>query len=141
VWETSFDDGSLARVDPATGHIDRINLGGAAVGVVVSGGSIWVALRDRGVVVRVDPRTLRVLDTTTVGTDPAFLAAAGGLIWVANQTDGTVTRIDARTGQTVGLPIRIMPGDAANLTAAGSSVWVANILHSSATRIDLNQAR
>jgi DNA-binding beta-propeller fold protein YncE len=65
----------------------------------------------------VDPRTLRVLDTTTVGTDPTFLAAAGGLIWVVNQGDGTVTRIDARTGNTVGLPIRIT--GAGNLAAAG----------------------
>jgi hypothetical protein len=141
VWETSFDDGSLARFDPATGRIDRIKLGGDAVGVVLSGGGVWVALRNRGVVIRLDARTLRVLHTTTVGTDPAWLAAAGGLIWVANQTNGTVTRIDAGTGQTVGLPIRITPDDASNLTAAGSSVWVTSILHSSATRIDLNQAR
>jgi hypothetical protein len=140
VWETGFD-GSLARVNPGTGHIDRIKLGGDAVGVIVTGGSVWVALRDRGTVVRVDPRTLHVLHTTTVGTDPAYLAAAGGLIWVANQSDGTVTRIDARTGNTVGLPIRITPDDASNITAAGSSVWVTSLLHSSATRIDLNQAR
>ena len=141
VWETGFDDGSLARVDPATGRVDRIKLGGAAVGVIVSGGSVWVAVRDRGMVVRVDPRTLRVLHTTTVGTDPAYLAAAGGLIWVVNQSDGTVTRINDRTGQTVGLPIRITPDDASNLTAAGSSVWVTSVKHFSATRIDLNQAR
>ena len=141
VWETGFDDGSLARVAPATSRIDRIKLGGAAVGVVFSGGSVWVALRDRGVVVRVDPRKMRVLHTTTVGTDPAYLAAAGGLIWVANQTDGTVTRIDARTGNTVGLPIRITPDDASNLTTAGSSVWVTSEKRSSATRIDVNQAR
>ena len=141
VWETGFDDGSLARVDPATGRIDRVKLGGNAVGVVDSGGSIWVALRDRGAVVRVDPRTLRVLRTTTVGANPAYLAAAGGLIWVANQTDGTVTRIDARTGNTVGLPIRITPDDASNLTTAGSSVWVTSLLHSSATRIDINETR
>lgn len=141
VWETGFDDGSLARVDPATGHVDRIKLGGAAVGVVDSGGSVWVALRDRGTVIRVDPHTLRVLHTTTVGTDPAYLAAAGGLIWVVNQSDGTVTRINNRTGQTVGLPIRITPDDASNLTTTGNSVWVTSILHSSVTRIDLNQAR
>jgi hypothetical protein len=141
VWETGFDDGSLARVNPATGHIDRIKLGGAAVGVVDSGGSVWVALRDKGTVIRVDPRTLRVLHTTTVGNDPAYLAAAGGLIWVANQTDGTVTRINDRTGQTVGLPIRITPDDASNLTTAGRSVWVTSQKHASATRIDLNQAR
>jgi streptogramin lyase len=141
VWETSFEDGSLARVDPATGRIDRIKLGDATAGVIVSGGSVWIALRDRGTIVRVDPRTMRVLHTTTVGTDPTFLAAAGGLIWVVNQSDGTVTRIDARTGNTVGLPIRITPDDASNLTAAGSSVWVIGVLHSSATRIDLNQTR
>lgn len=140
VWETGFDDGSLARVDPATGRVDRIKVGGAAVGVVVSGGSVWVALRDRRMVIRVDPRTLRVLHTTTVGDDPAYLAAAGGLIWVVNQTDGTVTRIDDRTGKTVGLPIQITADDASNLTTAGRSVWVASDLHASATRIDLNQA-
>jgi hypothetical protein len=139
VWETGFDDGSLARVDAATGRLERIKLGGAAVGVVVSGGSVWIAVRDRGVVIRVDPRTLRVLHTTKVGKNPAYLAAAGGLIWVANQTDGTVTRIDARTGQTIGLPIRITPDDASNLAAAGSSVWVTSQKHSSATRIALNQ--
>jgi virginiamycin B lyase len=115
--------------------------GGDAVGVVVSGGSVWVALRDRRIVIRVDPRTLRVLHTTTVGDDPAYVAAAGGLIWVVNQTDGTVTRIDARTGKTVGLPIRITSDDASNLTTAGRSVWVASVLHASATRIDLDQAR
>jgi hypothetical protein len=141
VWETGFDDGSLTRVDPATGRIDRVKLGGAAVGVVVSAGSVWVAIRDRGMVIRVDPRTLRVLHTTTVGTDPAYLATAGGLIWVVNQTDGTVTRIDARTGQTVGLPIRITSDDASNLTTSGRSVWVTSQKHASATRIDLNQAR
>ena len=138
VWETGFDDGSLARVDPATDRIDRIKLGGAAVGVVVSGGSVWVALRDRGMVVRVDPRTLRVLHTTTVGNNPAYLGAARGLIWVVNQGDGTVTRIDARTGKTFGLPIRIT--DASHLALAGSSLWVTSDRPDSATRIDLNQA-
>jgi len=141
LWETGFDDGSLARVDPETGRIDRIKLGGAAVGVVVSGGSVWVALRDRGLVVRVDPRTLRVLHSTTVGEDPAYLAAAGGLVWVVNQSDGTVTRIDARTGKRVGLPIRITPDDASNISRAGRSLWVTSQKHASATRIDLTQAR
>jgi hypothetical protein len=89
----------------------------------------------------VDPLTLRVLHTTSVGTDPAYLAAAGGLIWVVNQSDGTVTRIAARTGQTVGLPIRITPDDASNLTTVGSSVWVTSVKHASATRIDLSQTR
>jgi hypothetical protein len=141
VWETGFDDGSLARVDPTSGRVDRVKLGGAAVGLVVSGGSVWVVLRDKGVVVRVDPRRLRVLHTTRVGKDPAYLAAAGGFVWVVNQSDGTVTRIDERTGDTVGLPIRITPDDASNLTIAGDSVWVGSDKHASAARIDLNQAR
>ena len=141
VWVTGFEDGSLARVDPATGRVDRIRLGGAPFGVVVSGGSIWVALRDRGMVIRVDPRALRVLHTTKVGDNPTGLAAAGGLIFVGNQTDGTVTRIDARTGETVGLPIRITPDDADLLAIAGGSLWVTSNIHASATRIDLSQAR
>ena len=48
VWETGFDDGSLARVDPTTGHIDRVKLGGAAVGVVASGAARTHRLGFRG---------------------------------------------------------------------------------------------
>ena len=140
VWVTGFEDGSLARVDPATGRVDRIKLGGAPFGVAVSGGSVWVALRDRGMVIRVDPRTMRVLHTTKVGNNPVGLAAAGRLIFVGNQTDGRVTRIDARTGETVGLPIRITPDDANLLAIAGRSLWVTSDIHASATPIDLNQA-
>ena len=138
VWETGFDDGSLARVDPATGRVDRIKLGGAAVGVILSGGSVWVALYDRRMVIRVNPRTLRVVDTTTVGSNPAYFASTRGLIWVVNQGDGTVTRIHARTGETVGLPIRITRAD--KLALAGHSLWVTSDTPPSATRIDLNQA-
>jgi hypothetical protein len=140
VWATGSDDGSLARIDPATGHVARIKLGGSAAGAIVSGGSVWIALYDRNVVIRVDPGTLRVLHTTSVGTNPAYLAAARGLIWVVNQGDGTVTRIDARTGNTVGLPIRITADNAITLALAGRSLWVTSDTPPSATRIDLNQA-
>jgi hypothetical protein len=140
VWATGIDDGSLARVDPATGRVKRIKLGGQAAGVIVSGGSVWVAVYDRRMVIRVDPHTLRVLHTTAVGNSPAYLAAADGLIWVVNQSDGTVTRIDARTGKTVGLPIRITPDNAINLAIAGRSLWVTSFRPAAATRIDLSQA-
>jgi hypothetical protein len=140
VWATG-GDGWLARVDPATGRVDRVPLGGSNAGVIVSGGSVWVVVYDRNIVIRVDPRTLRVLHTTTVGVGPAYLAAADGLIWVVNQRDGTVTRIDARTGNTVGLPIRISPDGAITLAIAGRSLWVTSLGPPSATRIDLNQAR
>jgi hypothetical protein len=139
VWETGFDDGSLARVNPATGRVHRIKIGDAPVGVVVTGGSVWVALRDRRTVIRVDPHTLRVLQTSKVGDNPTYLAAAGGLVWVGNQTDGTVTRIDPRTGHTVGLPIRITTNDVGDLAVAGRSLWVTADFHHTATRIQLNQ--
>jgi glutamine cyclotransferase len=141
VWATGFDDGSLARVDPATGRVERIRVGGAAVGVTVSGGCVWVVDRDRRMVIRVDPRTLRVLHTTTVGDEPADVVTGGGLVWVVNQSDGTVTRINARTGKTVGEAIRITPDDAARLAVAGRSLWVTSDKHRTATRIDLNQTR
>jgi hypothetical protein len=141
VWETGFDDGSLARVDPASGHVHRIKVGDAPVGVVVSAGSVWVALRDRRTVSRLDPRTLHVLETTRVGKNPTYLAAAAGLVWVGNQTDGTVTRIDAHTGKTVGLPIRITPDDVGRLVVAGRSLWVTSAFHRTATRIDLDESR
>ncbi len=50
-----------------------------------------------GVLVRVDPRTGRVMARVAVGNDPSALAADASGVWVANHDDDTVWRIDPRT--------------------------------------------
>jgi len=144
VWATAFENGALIRFDTASGHVDRVRVGANPVGVVVSNGLAWVANRASGTVVRVDPKTLRLVGNPVhAGEYPTWIAAAGTSVWVSNQADGTVTRIDSSTGETSGSPIRIAGpanGDlpAANALAADRdvSLWVTSMTEQTVSRID-----
>jgi DNA-binding beta-propeller fold protein YncE len=48
------------------------------------------------VVIRVDPRTNRVVETIAVGGHPIDVAATAGAVWVSVADPGRVLRIAAR---------------------------------------------
>lgn len=140
LWAGASEDGTLVRVDPETGKVDKVDVGDFPVGVLVADGAVWVTNRASGTVSRVDPATMEVVDTIRVGTTPTWLESAGGSIWVANQDDGTVTRIDSATAETIGSPIKVASPttDAAAhvLAVNGDSVWVASATEETVSRID-----
>jgi YVTN family beta-propeller protein len=144
LWAAAAEEGKLVRIDPLTGKLDEIDVGDFPVGLVVTGGGVWVANRDSGTVSRVDAATLEVVDTIDVGTYPTFIDAAGGSVWVSNQPDGTVSQIDVTTGELVA-PIKIAPPSGDEMAAAhvvvadGESVWVASITERSISRIDASR--
>ena len=73
---------------------------GARSDVIVAGfGSVWVASSAENVVVRVEPKTGRVIARIPVGPSPKFMAAGEGAVWVQNRADGSVTRIDPATNR------------------------------------------
>ena len=104
VWVAHGRLGQLSRVDPQFNQLDRtIDVtaqeagGGAQQGSVAVGeGSIWAAYGDT-TFARIEPRTLRVVATTTAGAVPAALVVALGSIWVANSGDSTVSRFEPET--------------------------------------------
>jgi hypothetical protein len=114
IWVTAADAGKVLRIEPATGKITPLRVGGFPIGIAVAGGNVWFADRERGSVTRVDPRTLRPIgDPIQVGTEPSSLVVAGGYLFVGRAGFGTVTRIDLRSGEKVGNPIRFaQPADA-----------------------------
>ena len=79
--------------------------------LVFGAGSLWVgAWRDREVV-RIDPRSNRVVARFPAGgRNPAGLAVGAGTIWVVHPDTDEVVRLDPRTGQVVA---RIRLGPAA----------------------------
>jgi hypothetical protein len=100
IWSLG-SSGTLYRLSPATGKIvRRISLPvAAAYNIWIGGGSVWVA-DDRGFkVVRVSPRTNRVVARVTVGDGPADMAFAGTTAWVVNHRDRTLMRIDLATNR------------------------------------------
>ena len=44
VWAPS-DEGSVIRIDPATGDTERIDVGGAPTGIAVGAGLVWISVR------------------------------------------------------------------------------------------------
>jgi len=81
--------------------------------------------------VRLDPRSGKVVSVTRVGTDPGPIAVTPTAIWTANDGDGTISRYDLRTHgvQTRG-GLSYRPGDTVdNIAADGEgSAWVTSEL-------------
>ena len=140
LWVTAADAGEVLRIDPASGAITHLHVGGFPVGIVVTSGNVWFANRAGGNVVRLNPGTLRPIgDPIKVGAKPSWLAVAGDSLFVTDQDAGTIMRVDVRSGRKVGPPIRIAPtaqdAVAPALASSGQSVWVSSFASNTVTRI------
>lgn len=140
VWVTAADAGEVLRVDPATGALTRVQVGGFPLGIAVTSGTVWFTDRSDGNVVRLDPRTLRPIgDPIHVGTKPSSLAVAGDSLFVTDEDAGTIARLDVHSGRGAGAPIRFAPPTkdsvAPGLASSGESVWVSSFASNTITRI------
>ena len=110
----------------ATGRLTgTVDVGGAAASVFASRSGVWVthATGRLGQLVRVDPRSKRVVARTQMGGGPDSVVAALGSIWVANTSPASLMRIDPRRNRVVATlwPTRF----ASALALAQGLVWVA----------------
>jgi streptogramin lyase len=92
----------IARVDPASGSVERIELAVTApTHFVAAGGGIWV-VNDGDTLVRLDPQTGRVVRVIHAGrtlVQPAL--APDGTLWVPDKEIDTIFRLDPDTGKLV----------------------------------------
>jgi YVTN family beta-propeller protein len=104
-WVGNWHDNSVSRIDPATNRVvgSPIPVGVHAGNLAVGVGGVWVtsdyrvnAAAEDVVVVRIDPRTNRVVETIAVGGHPIDVAATEDAVWVSVADPGTVLRIAAR---------------------------------------------
>jgi DNA-binding beta-propeller fold protein YncE len=105
-WVGNWHDNSVSRIDPATNRVvgSPIPIGLHHAGnLVVGAGSVWVTSDYRAdaapedvVVVRIDPRANRAVETITVGGHPIDVAATADAVWVSVANPGTVLRIAGR---------------------------------------------
>jgi streptogramin lyase len=109
LWVANHEDGTLVRVDPATGRVAaRIPLpetaGQRPHRVAVGEGAVWVTSasprRDTANLLwRVDPSSNQVTGTldlgpTSAGGIPNSVAAGNGAVWIGGATKGTSTRLE-----------------------------------------------
>jgi YVTN family beta-propeller protein len=73
--------------------------------------------------VKIDPKTNRIVDVVPVGRRPAAVAMVGRNLWVANSLDDTLTHVDTSSGVTRTLGGFQYP---TSLAEDGRTVWVGN---------------
>lgn len=101
-------DRRFFRISLATGRITRIAPGCVrpAYFAVSKTSDVWVTCVGngitRGLALRIDPRTNRVLARVRVGISPGDGAIdTQGRVWIPNKGEGTVSRIDPATNRVV----------------------------------------
>lgn len=95
-----FDGDSASQVEePIDTEVNEpvarpIGVGNYPQELIVSDGSLWVAVLGDDAVVRLDPRSNKpVGKPIAVGDKPLQIAAGEGAIWVVNSGDDTISRI------------------------------------------------
>jgi peptide/nickel transport system substrate-binding protein len=139
-WVTSYDNGTLLRIDPRRLLVTQtVAVGHGPTGVAVTAGDVWVALSIDGTVSRIDPATSATVQRIQVGTDPTGISAGDGDLWVSNTGDGTVTRVDAHTGQVLGtIEVGAKPR---GIAVGAGGVWVADSAANVLVRLDPHSGR
>jgi YVTN family beta-propeller protein len=135
VWVTNSGDGTVSRIDAATGNAGRsFRVGERPAGVAIGAGSVWVADSGSGLVSRIDPESGAVRREIFVGNRPSAIRFGLDGVWVANVNDGTVSRINPNTGVVDHSPIRV-GSRPSGIAISAHSVWVANSADGTVSRI------
>ena len=142
VWTATCEKRGVARIDPKTGVVTKW----VAVDVPAEGessigageGGIW-AIADGDdcsgcVLVRIDPRTVKVAETYDVPEGATAVRAGLGGIWITYFSDDRVAHVDPEAGEVVS---EIDVGDGPRFLDVGEGgVWVMNQLDGSVSHVD-----
>jgi streptogramin lyase len=119
----------LVGLDPKTLETTHeIDLDPGAESVVVANGLVWVSDSKKNRVLRVDPKTDKVVGETKVGGLPRYLTADENGVWVLNQLEGSVMELDLDSGDVVKTIETDMAGAGGSITIGEGSVWVRGTL-------------
>jgi hypothetical protein len=124
IWALD-SSGTLYRLKASSGKVvRRLDLPvRAAYNIWIGGGSVWVADDQGAMVVRVSPRTNRVVARLRVGDGPADMAFRGGTAWVVNHRDRVLSEIDLSTNRS--RQLKILSGEAPErMVWSRGSLWI-----------------
>jgi YVTN family beta-propeller protein len=121
VWVADYGRGRLIRIDPLRNRVERRIAIPKADWITASPDSLWVS-SETGRIYRLDPATMAVQTTVTVGANPLASAWIAGELWVPNIDSGTVSVVDGATSS-VRETIPVAADPIAVASAAGSP-WV-----------------
>ena len=136
MWFTGRRD--LVRVDLDLGReVDRYRLvdreyPSGLVGLAAGAGSLWVASKEAGEVLRVNPANGRVQARIAMKS-PWWLAYASGAVWAVSDQGG-LRRIDASTNSVTA--VAPVPKPLSWVAAGGGFAWTANETKGTVYKVD-----
>ncbi len=136
MWFTGRRD--LVRVDLNLGReVDRYRLvdheyPSGLVGLAAGAGSLWVASKEAGEVLRVNPANGHVQARIAMKS-PWWLAYASGAVWAVSDQGG-LRRIDASTNSVTA--VAPVPGPLSWVAAGGGFAWTANETKGTVYKVD-----
>jgi len=130
--------GTLAA-SAAPQPVARVVTGAGPCGAASGFGSVWVAVYGTGRLVRIDPRSNRVVARIRVARGICPIVVAAGSVWVASDMTNMLYRIDPHRRRIVArIPVANWP---AHVTAALGSVWVSAYERGTVARVDPRRNR
>ncbi len=138
-WTATCAGAGLARIDPESGSVTLIDVGGriqepeASVGA--GEGAVWIIVgASSRELVRVDPATNTVTGRFPLPGSPTAVRAGLGAVWVSDPTIDSIHRIDPGTGALIAT-IRV--GDRPQFIAVGEgALWTMDQLGGTVSRVD-----
>ncbi|HYZ77318.1 MAG TPA: hypothetical protein VE596_08070 [Gaiellaceae bacterium] len=143
IWVPSTQDGTVSRIDPASGSTTATIAAlppttatmicepfvacGFMNAALATGDDVWVSCDSCGEVVRIDVATNRVVTRYAVPPRPGGLAVGGGFVWAFHTLAPTVSRIDPSTGAVSTFTVAGVEG--AGIAFGRGSVWLLSSAH------------
>jgi DNA-binding SARP family transcriptional activator/DNA-binding beta-propeller fold protein YncE len=145
LWGGDAQDGTVRRVDPASGEVTgTVGIGAPAIDLALDDRSVWVATGGFGTVVRIDRRLGRVADRIELGDpeDPVVPAASsvgvsGGRVFVG--TFNGLAVIDPSAGR-ITRKIDLGNAPALQIAVGGGAVW-STLVTRRAKRVDARSGK
>lgn len=128
-WLTSTKKGELVHVNGLSGKVDgKVTLSGATghpMKVIQQGGVVLIVDEVTGVVSRVDPAHLDVVQGATYrGAAGMQVVSGSGMAYALDQMKGGIQRLDPMTLATVGDPVSLTGPLGAAAIDAKATLWV-----------------
>jgi streptogramin lyase len=133
VWVPDCDDQLIARIDPITNTVS------GSIDIPVSGdkqfavgeGAVWMPVGSD--LMRIDPRTMKVVGKVPVGPELAGAVVGFGSVWVTSPMANKVIRVDPDTMRVLAT---VHVSGPSGIASGEGAIWTLNNSDGSLSRID-----
>ena len=122
-----------AARSPAVVAKIKVAAGAAPCAAAAAGGSVWVSEYGSPYLLRIDPKSNRIVSKTHIGIGSCGLGAGAGSLWVEDTSSGTLSRVSVTTRKRTAIPVGSQPYDA---TFAYGAAWVTSYGDGDVERVD-----